>query len=480
MDKNGKPVTDLVAADFDVRESDGLQRVDTLYLIAPMASPVPSAVGIPPAPPIPSGATPVPRRPLPPRVFVFVFDMAHLSATGFTRSRSAIQGFLSDGLRAGDLAGLVVNGTMLGGRIVSEKKVLLDQLESLGPPNLNRFTDMQRWPRLLTEEEAFRIARGDEAALKGALTRACNDQSGACDKASGTSAIEAELGSKSALVAGESARDAQTTLTVLQTLANGLGRFPGPKHVVFFSEGFYTGDFAERVTQVSGLAARNNVRLSTLDARGLNTDPRMQNLMGESPTVGTSDLAALGNDTYADVLTTLALETGGERVRNRNNLRPALDRIAEISGTYYVLGYTPTKPFDGSYRSIEVKVKRPGVTVVARRGYVATRMTPGPGGEDPPAAVPATAAGTIATPATSVPAPTPPAGTIVAATPAVPANADPAAGSAPAGPVLRIRPGGNPDTRAVADRLTGKCDVDCRRRWRVGEGGLEPVRRRQG
>ena len=37
LDKNGKPVTDLVAADFDVRERDGPQRVDTLYLVAPTA-----------------------------------------------------------------------------------------------------------------------------------------------------------------------------------------------------------------------------------------------------------------------------------------------------------------------------------------------------------------------------------------------------------------------------------------------------------
>ena len=112
------------------------------------------------------------------------------------------------------------------------------------------------------------------------------------------------------------------------TLASGLGRFPGPKHVVFLSEGFYTGEFAERVTQVAGLAARNRVRISTLDARGLATDPRVQDFLGAAPVQGTGDLAILGADTDADVLTTLALETGGLRVRNRNNLRPSLDAIA--------------------------------------------------------------------------------------------------------------------------------------------------------
>jgi VWFA-related protein len=472
LDKNGKPVTDLRASDFEVRERGDLQRVDTIFLVAPMARPAPAAPGAAPAstpaaPPAANAAVTV--RPAPPRVFVFVFDISHLSAAGFERSRTAIRTFLTDGLRPEDFAGLVVNGNMLGNRIVSDKGALLSLLDGMGPPNLTRFSEMRQWPRLLSEEEAFLIARGNEGALKTALTRACNERSGACDGFGGT-AVETDLSNKAALVAGESARDAQTTLTVLQTLANGLGRFPGPKHVVFFSEGFYTGDFSERVTQVSGLAARNNVRLSTLDARGLNTDPRMQNLFGESPTVSNSDLAVLGNDTYADVLTTLALETGGERIRNRNNLRPSLDRIAEISGTYYVLGYAPTKPFDGSYRAIDVKVKRPDVTVVARRGYLAAKPPPvnpaatSPGqpasGAETPATAPTPppAAATPATPTPTSPPPTSP--SPASRTPGVPTLATPPTATpgttAPATPVVRIRPGGNPEAGAVGERLTGK------------------------
>ena len=366
LDRQGRPVTDLSPADFEIRERGSLQRLDTIFLVTtegPLARGTPAGIGSPPA---------LPRRPLQPRVFIFVLDLAHLSANGFNRSRSAVQGFLESGLRAQDLAGLVVNGEMLGNKIVSDKKVLLGLLEGVKLPNLSRQNDMRQWPRILTEEEAFHIVRSSRNAREQAVLRACNERPSDCN-GNGRSVVEAEIEGKATLMTGESARDAQTTLTVLQTLASGLGRLPGPKQVVLFSEGFYTGEFAERVTHVAGLAAQNRVRISTLDARGLNTDPRMQNIFGEQPTQGVGDLATLGSDVDADVLTTLALETGGERVRNRNDLRPALDHLATESGTYYMLGYSPQIPFDGSYRRIDVTVRRPDVTVRARRGYVAAR-----------------------------------------------------------------------------------------------------------
>jgi hypothetical protein len=55
-----------------------------------------------------------------------------------------------------------------------------------------------------------------------------------------------------------------------------------------------------------------------------------------------------------------------------NDLTGAVRRIADDFSSFYLLGYysTNTKP-DGAYRSIEVKVRRPGVKVTARPGYFA-------------------------------------------------------------------------------------------------------------
>ena len=349
------------------------QRIDTIYLVTgdPSAFKGPgiAASSEPPGP----GAVPV--RPLQPRVFVFIFDMSHLSAAGFDRSRTAIRSFFNDGLRPNDLAGLVVNGVMLGNRIASDKKTLLELLDGVGPPNLTRYNEMRSWPRFLNEEEAVRVARNDEKAREAVLRRACSERPGDCEGPAAF-AVEAQIEQKSQLIAGETARDGQIALDTMLTLARGLGKFPGPKQVILFSEGFYTGEFQEQVKEVAGLAARNRVRISTLDVRGLGRDLRQQQLLGEAPVVGTTDFGAnLGFDENADVLTTLALDTGGQRVRDRNDLRPALDAIAAESGTYYMLGYSPRDPFDGSYRTLQVRTTRPGVTIRARRGYLAAKVS---------------------------------------------------------------------------------------------------------
>ena len=103
----------------------------------------------------------------------------------------------------------------------------------------------------------------------------------------------------------------------------------------------------------------------------MNRDPRSQSFMNDQPLTNPGDLAILSSDDNADAMSSLASETGGEFLMNRNDLRPALDIVASMSGNYYVLGYAPEKAMDGSYRKIGVKVTRPGLTVMARRGYVA-------------------------------------------------------------------------------------------------------------
>ena len=70
-------------------------------------------------------------------------------------------------------------------------------------------------------------------------------------------------------------------------------------------------------------------------------------------------------------LIALAEETGGRAVVRTNDIPGALARIASENSTYYLLGY----PIDatrsaGKFRKVEVRVKRPGLQVRVRRGYV--------------------------------------------------------------------------------------------------------------
>jgi hypothetical protein len=75
-----------------------------------------------------------------------------------------------------------------------------------------------------------------------------------------------------------------------------------------------------------------------------------------------------------DSLRVLAEDTGGFAAVNSNDFSNAFDRIVQENSSYYVLGYYPSNDRrDGRYRTIDVRLKRPGLRVRARRGYQAPR-----------------------------------------------------------------------------------------------------------
>jgi VWFA-related protein len=67
----------------------------------------------------------------------------------------------------------------------------------------------------------------------------------------------------------------------------------------------------------------------------------------------------------------LADFTDGLAIVNTNNIAPALKRVVDDLSSYYLLGYYSSGKLDGKFHSIAVRVKRPGVRVRARRGYLA-------------------------------------------------------------------------------------------------------------
>lgn len=66
-------------------------------------------------------------------------------------------------------------------------------------------------------------------------------------------------------------------------------------------------------------------------------------------------------------------DTGGRTavVHDTDEIAAATEQIAEELNRQYVLGFTSSKPPDGKYHSVRVRVKKPGHRVQARRGYVA-------------------------------------------------------------------------------------------------------------
>ncbi len=85
----------------------------------------------------------------------------------------------------------------------------------------------------------------------------------------------------------------------------------------------------------------------------------------------TEDLLALDPESG---LSRLAQDTGGFLVRGTNDIGSAFRRIEEDSRFHYLLSYSPRNTaLDGKFRTIQVKVGKPGVAIFARNGYRAIR-----------------------------------------------------------------------------------------------------------
>lgn len=125
---------------------------------------------------------------------------------------------------------------------------------------------------------------------------------------------------------------------------------------------------------LSGVCARASVRLYTLDTRGLDRGSASSDILTAERPAGPG---VTSFDTLQDGPASLAEETGGLAIRNENDFDEALREMVDDARSYYVLGYRPSNTaLDKSFRSITVKVKRPGVEVRARKGYVAVPPQP--------------------------------------------------------------------------------------------------------
>jgi VWFA-related protein len=116
--------------------------------------------------------------------------------------------------------------------------------------------------------------------------------------------------------------------------------------------------------QVFRAAARANTAIYTLDPRGLSAS---EFSIEDTVDASTDQLI---RTSALDSLRTIALETDGRAIVMKADPLPELRQMVADSSTYYLLGYTSSvAPRDGKFHAIEVRVRRPGVRVSARKGY---------------------------------------------------------------------------------------------------------------
>lgn len=358
--KDGKPVRDLKAEDFEIYE-DGRKQVITSFafisnlpnVTSSASSPAPNKgeAGVPPAGPI--------QRDIPRRTVAVVVDDLGISAESMSQVRRQVRKFLAEELQPNDLVAIIRTGGEMGAlqQFTNDKRML------------NRAVDLLRW------NPCSRVGLAT-------LPREEDARGGGCFGA-----------------------NIPQTLRALRFILDAMGRLPGRKSLILMSDdiplratergtegaeqvlvGGDVRNYGDWLRRIAETAIRASVVIYSVDTQGLQvTGIRASDAVTSSTILANGggvgsvsersarlgSLSASRSRTLIDRSEgslRIAQQTGGFQVRNSNGFQ--LDRIFEDQGGYYLLGYRPTEEtFNRQFHRIKAKVKRSGMTLRTRYGF---------------------------------------------------------------------------------------------------------------
>jgi len=392
-DRRGVPIRDLDVSEFEILEDGVAQKIGSFTPImerAPTEPPKPAPAASPAASP-----AAVPAMNAGPGVTALLFD--RLSSEGRRTAALAARNYLGSKEESPDFVAVYGVDLALTPYVPFTRNAvaLRKALDAVVNSSSGNFTSPQQRQAIADATAQANAAAQNEAAVTAGATGP-----GAA-AVIGPAAAAAQLASMQAGTLRDfenMERDQQgyATTNALFAIINTLGRIPGRKSIVLFSEGIAIPPAVHRLfLGVIAAANRANVSIYAMDAAGLRAESDqakirdMVNLRGavgintgyasEGAASAAYTTALEGNEGTlrsdpAYGLNELSNSTGGLFFNNTNNLRPAFERIEADIRNYYLIGYTPSNAkFDGRFRTIEVKLKRPDVAIAARKGYFAVR-----------------------------------------------------------------------------------------------------------
>jgi VWFA-related protein len=364
-DRNGGSVSDLKQTDFEVTEDGKPQSVETFKFIKLDGGTMPGADGPPRA--IRTDAdeeSEAARDDV--RLFAIFLDDYHVRKENSLRVRQPLEQFVQTQLGPSDMMGLMYPlESVFNVRMTRNHEAVVKGLDRfLGRKyDYTPVNDLERQYAYLPVETQEQIrVRVALSAIQGLIVHM------------GT----LKEGRKSLIVVSEGFSNRLPGAVQAQNPTTGGGGVPlGPGGNGIIdpigaaglsgaqADFAATIDMEQLLRDVYDEANKNNVAIYTVDPRGLavsefdvsdgNVDP------------GTDRVYL--NQTM-DTLRTLAVETDGRAIVNRNDLVGGMKQIVRDVSAYYLIGYSSTNaPSDGKFHDIKVKVKRPGVQVRARKGY---------------------------------------------------------------------------------------------------------------
>jgi VWFA-related protein len=353
--KTGEVVLDMTQGDFEVREDRKPQKVDTFDVVKIDAL---SSGGIEPKAIRSTYDEETAAREPNVRLFILLFDDYHVRRGNDMAVRKPLTDFVQNQLAPQDMVAIMYPTTPVTGLTFTRDRGSLvsainhfEGRKGMYEPR-NEFEERYAYYPTQTVENI----RND--VTLGALKAAAVKLGGMRD------------GRKSILFVSEgltSSVPAQLNDPVAAMPGIGNRTAPGqdPTNARAESQKFFdSADLLSRMREAFDTVNRNNTSIYAVDPRGLAAFEYDIN-QGVSLTTDRTNLTQ-----SLDSLRVLADNTDGRAIVNRNDLAAGMKQIMRDASGYYLLGYTSSSaPTDGKFHTIDVRVKRAGVDVRARKGY---------------------------------------------------------------------------------------------------------------
>ncbi len=397
--KDGKPVTDLKAADFEILEDGRRQAITNFAVISVNSSSsklTPKTLSaLPQAPPQSREIR---------RTLAIVVDDLGMSFHSMANFREYLRKFLNEGLGPDDLVAIIRTGGEVGAlqQFTTDRRVLANAVADLKWNPCSRVG-----ANVLSPERSLTAGIAPEAQMQGRVPP---------DRSPGSAQVDRPmLGNESNVCSVGSS--VNYSLSAIRYVLRGMGDLPGRKSLMIISDnlpmerqehappdfGFkrpvrsdanlidvwtQSTNYADGLQGLADQAIRSSVVIYGVSSQRLQTVAPQPADEISFPPPGTrvrpdqpNPLTKLMNTRTAELQRNfdgaelLAKETGGFVIRNRNDF--GLDRVLEDQNGYYLIGYRPaTETFNRKLHKIQVRVKRAGFTVRTRAGFYGVTETP--------------------------------------------------------------------------------------------------------
>jgi VWFA-related protein len=359
-DKDGRPVADLTATDFNVFEDGKEQRIELFAIVGPRPT---GSRGDASRTSSDGLLRATNRADSDPNVnaTVILFDRLNTRFEDQVNARAEIVRFLST-IRPEDRVALYV---------LDSNKVRV--LHDFTTDSASLVRAIARFRGATSAEQAATDERVPQPAFIGSAHEDAQ--------------MTAWLQEKTEMIATEFLRRrGQNTFAAFEAIAAHLAGLRGRKNLVWvssafplvISEQFGPGTLSDEVSRAVRAVSTANISIYPVDTRGLvapNSTPdatATQAVSGRQLAQRSTPGTMMTMMPNVDTMTELAARTGGRAFYNTNNIGRAIARAIDDARVTYVLGYTPSNDvWDGRFRTLKVSVRRPNIDVRHRSGYLA-------------------------------------------------------------------------------------------------------------